>query len=226
MAEMTIGRAAKAAGVRIATIRFYERRGLIAQPPKPESGYRIYPSGTVTRIHFIREAQEIGFSLAEVAELLALRADPQADCADVRGRAIEKRAEVQAKLAQLSRMQDALDELIASCPGGGDVKACTILDAMQRDPAGADTAASATPFTSAKGPRDMKTTILTIEGMHCDGCARTIEALLGRVTGVRKAEASFDERQARVLHDQATASATDLTAAIAKGGFTAKASER
>ncbi len=71
----------------------------------------------------------------------------------------------------------------------------------------------------------MKTTILTIEGMHCDGCARTIEALVSRIPGVRQAEVSFDERRARVLHDQNTASTTDLTAAIAKGGFTAKATE-
>ena len=72
----------------------------------------------------------------------------------------------------------------------------------------------------------MKTTILTIEGMHCDGCARTIEALLARVPGVRKAEASFDERQARVLHNQTAASATDLAAAVAKGGFTAKVADQ
>jgi len=71
----------------------------------------------------------------------------------------------------------------------------------------------------------MKTTILTIEGMHCDGCARTVEALLSRVPGVRKAEASFDERRARVLHDQDTAATTDLAAAVAKAGFTANAAE-
>ncbi|PJK29201.1 MerR family transcriptional regulator [Minwuia thermotolerans] len=147
-ANMTIGRAAKAAGVRIATIRFYERRGLIAQPRKPESGYRTYPDETVSRIRFIRQAQEIGFSLAEVAELLSLRADPRADCGDVRARAIGKRAEVQAKLDQLTQIRAALDELIASCPGGGNVRACTILDAMQREPAGAETATSSTTFRS------------------------------------------------------------------------------
>lgn len=221
MTNLTIGKAAKAAGVRIATIRFYERRGLIAQAPKPESGYRTYPPATVDRIRFIRQAQEIGFSLAEVAELLSLRADPDADCADVRGRAIGKRAEVQAKLAKLAQMRDALDELIASCPGGGNTKACTILDAMQRK-AGTPTPTS----TCKKGPQKMKTTILTIEGMHCDGCARTIETLLERVPGVRKAEASFDERRARVLHDQTTASAADLAAAIAKGGFTADEADK
>ncbi|ANK81418.1 MAG: cation transporter [Rhizobiales bacterium NRL2] len=67
----------------------------------------------------------------------------------------------------------------------------------------------------------MKTTTLTIEGMHCDGCARTIEVLVARVPGVRQAEVSFDERRARILHDQYAASTTDLIEAIAKGGFTA-----
>ena len=217
MSRFTISRAAKAANVNIETIRFYERKRLIAQPPKPVGGgVREYDDDTVARIRFVRQAQEIGFSL---------RADPEADCADVRGRAIEKRDEVQAKLAQLSHMRDALDELIASCPGGGDVKACTILDAMQGQPRATDPLSDLPTIDSKKGTQEMKTTILTIEGMHCDGCARTIEALLGRVPGVRKAEASYDERQARVLHDQNEAKAADLTAAVAKGGFTAKATE-
>lgn len=72
-----------------------------------------------------------------------------------------------------------------------------------------------------KGTADMKTTLLAVKGMHCDGCARTIEALLARVPGVRKAEASFEERQARVLHDQDDAPEADLVAAVAKGGFEA-----
>lgn len=227
MKRLTISRAAKAANVNVETIRFYERKGLIAQPPKPVGGgVREYDDDTVARIRFVRQAQEIGFSLREIADLLSLRADPDADCADVRGRAIEKRAEVQAKFLQLSRMRDALDELIASCPGGGNVKACTILDAMQREPTAADTVSPAPMSPSKRGTQEMKTTILTIEGMHCDGCARTIEALLSRVEGVRKAEASFDEGRARVLHDPASAPDAELVTAISKGGFTAKAADQ
>ena len=75
---------------------------------------------------------EIGFSLAEIAELLSLRSDPGAGCVGVRGRAIEKRNSVQVKLDRLLRMQDALDELIARCPSTGGVKACTILDVIER----------------------------------------------------------------------------------------------
>lgn len=70
----------------------------------------------------------------------------------------------------------------------------------------------------------MKTTILDIEGMHCEGCANTIEALLGRVPGVRKVEASFDDKRARILHDREQAPVPDLVATIARGGFKATSS--
>lgn len=228
MGQFTISRAAKAANVNVETIRFYERKGLIAQPPKPAGGgAREYDDETVDRIRFVRHAQGIGFSLREISELLSLRAAPDVDCADVRGRAIKKRDEVQAKLDQLSRMRDALDELIASCPGGGNIKACTILEAMERGRTVAAGTRSVPPYANpVKRNPEMKTTILTIEGMHCDGCARTIEALLSRMPGVHKTEASFNERRARVLHDQNEAPVADLAAAIAKGGFKAKAADQ
>lgn len=130
MANLTIGKAANAASVRIATIRFYERRGLIAQPCKPDSGYRTYPPETVTRIRFIRQAQGIGFSLKEINDLLSLQARPDAACGDVRERAQAKRAEVERKIDQLIRIRDALDVLIASCPGRGALRSCSILGAL------------------------------------------------------------------------------------------------
>jgi len=136
--DMTIGRAARAAGVGVETIRFYERRGLIEQPPKPYGGFRTYPRETVERIRFIRQAQELGFSLREIGELLALRADPATDCARVRERAIAKRAEVERKISQLMRIRAALDELIAACPGEGAVRACTIMEHFTAAEAGAD----------------------------------------------------------------------------------------
>lgn len=227
MSQFTISRAAKAAGVNVETIRFYERKGLIEQPPKPAAGgFREYDAATVARIRFVRQAQEIGFSLREIGELLSLRADPNADCADVRNRAIEKRQEVQVKLDQLSHMREALDVLIASCPGGGDVKACTILEAMERRTSLPSRENDGRAKAATKGIEIMKTTILNIDGMHCAGCARTIEALLSRVAGVRKAEASFDARQARIMHDPNQASTADLAAAVANGGFKAKAAEK
>ena len=128
---MTIGRAARQAGVGVETIRFYERKGLIDQPPKPlDASFRVYPAETVGRIRFIREAQEIGFSLREIDELLSLRADPAADSADVRRRAIAKRDEVERKIAHLQRIHGALEELIAACPGRGAVRECSIMEAL------------------------------------------------------------------------------------------------
>ncbi len=131
MKAMTIGKAARRGGVGIETIRFYERRGLIQQPPRPSgSGFRVYPEETVQRIRFIRQAQEIGFSLREIEELLSLRADPSADCADVRRQATAKLEEVDRKIAQLEEIRGALYELIAACPGSGALRVCSIMEAL------------------------------------------------------------------------------------------------
>lgn len=223
MTRFTISRAAKAANVNVETIRYYERKGLIEQPPKPVGGAaREYDLETVARIRFVRQAQDIGFSLREIGELLSLRTDPDADCSEVRGRAIDKKIEIQVKLDRLSRMRDALDELISSCPGGGDVKACTILEAMELGTPEPAPESTGERKQAKEGTEMMKTTILNVDGMHCNGCAKTIETLLSRVPGVRKAEASYDERQARILHDQDRAPTDDLVAAIVKGGFEVK----
>ncbi len=131
MKASTIGRLAREAGVGVETVRFYERRGLIPQPPKPGgTGFRVYPEETVRRIRFIRQAQDIGFSLREIDELLSLRADPAADCADVRDQAAAKLAEVARKIARLEEIRGALDELIAACPGRGALRACSIMEAL------------------------------------------------------------------------------------------------
>ena len=127
----TIGKAAKLAGVGVETIRFYERRGLIPQPLKPASGgFRDYPSDTLAQIRFIREAQELGFSLAEAAQLLTLRADPKADCAQVQRRAEAKLDEVRDKIERLKEIGTALERLIRACPGKGALGACSIMESL------------------------------------------------------------------------------------------------
>ncbi len=133
MGDMTIGAAAKAAGVGVETIRFYERKGLIHQPPRPERGFRIYSGETAGRVRFIREAQRLGFSLREVAELLALQADPAADSGEVRERAAAKIGEIGEKIARLERIRGALGALIAACPGSGPLGDCSIMMAMLGD---------------------------------------------------------------------------------------------
>ena len=102
MRDLTIGKAARDAGVGVETIRFYERQGLIEQPSKGP-GYRTYAPEVVARIRFIRQAQRIGFSLKETQELLALRANPNTDCAAMREQAEHKIAEVDEKITGLHR---------------------------------------------------------------------------------------------------------------------------
>lgn len=231
MPELTIGQAARQAGVGVETVRFYERRGLIDRPRRPlGGGFRTYAPETIARIRFIRQAQEIGFSLREIADLLSLRADPSADCSDVRLRAIAKRDEVDRKIARLRQVRGALQTLIAACPGGGALRACTILQAIDQRGAHSDKRTSrakteelvrlaAHQRNNTRGRTAMKSLTMTIEGMHCEGCARTIEALVGKETGVRKIEASYKRREARVLFDPDAVAETKLVAAIEKAGF-------
>lgn len=131
MNRITISRAAQKAGVGVETIRFYERKGLIEQPAKPSAGgFRVYPPASVERIRFIRQAQELGFSLREAGELLSLRADPEADASDIRSHATAKLADVEGKIRRLERIRDALKASIAACPGRGTLRECTILAAL------------------------------------------------------------------------------------------------
>jgi MerR family mercuric resistance operon transcriptional regulator len=131
MQGMTIGKAARTAGVGVETIRFYERKGLIDQPLKPlQAGFRVYPQETLQRIRFIRQAQAIGFSLHEINELLSLRADPAADCSSVRQQASVKLAEVNRKITQLEDIRVALQDLIAACPGRGALRVCSIMETL------------------------------------------------------------------------------------------------
>jgi MerR family transcriptional regulator, copper efflux regulator len=86
MESMTIGKVARLGGVGVETVRFYEKKGLIDKPPRRVSGYRQYPKETVQQLRFIRRAKELGFTLKEIKELLALRLDSEKTCADIRHR--------------------------------------------------------------------------------------------------------------------------------------------
>jgi len=225
---MTISHAARRAGVGVETIRFYERRGLIRQPARPRgSGYRCYDDEVVERIRFIRQAQELGFSLREIAELLALQADPAADCGDVRAQALTKREEVDRKFAQLQQIRAALDALIATCPGGGAVRECTIIDALTRPSKQVGQSASEVPQCAGNSrnqpqtaiTRKMKTVTFKIQGLHCEGCARTVEALVSAQPGVRKATVSFETREARILFDPRAVSDDRLVTMIGQAGY-------
>jgi MerR family copper efflux transcriptional regulator len=128
---MRIGEVARKAGVGVETIRFYEKKGLVPQPPRPRAGgYREYHTEAVHRISFLRGAQRLGFSLNEIAELLELESGKGTKCTDVRQRAEAKRKEVQAKIDNLRMIKTALDRLIEACPGAGPARNCSILDAI------------------------------------------------------------------------------------------------
>jgi MerR family copper efflux transcriptional regulator len=129
---MTIGELAETAGVGVETIRFYERKRMIVQPKRPAAGYRRYDEETARRIRFIRQAQELGFTLAEIKQLLELRLDPRRSCADVKTEAETKIADIDEKIASLRVMRKALVEITHSCSGEGPTSECPILDAIDK----------------------------------------------------------------------------------------------
>lgn len=123
--QYTIGKLATAAGVNVETIRYYERRGLLAQPPS-HGGYRRYGTAHLERLSFIRRAQGMGFSLDEIAELLAL--NDTTDHLQARAMAEAKIATVRERIAHLQQMQRALEHLLGSCTHGGLDQPCPIID--------------------------------------------------------------------------------------------------
>ena len=133
MGTMTIGKLAKRAGVGVETIRFYERKGLIPEPPRRSSGYREYDDDTVTRVRFIRHAKELGFTLKEIDGLLSLQLDPDKPCQDVNRRIETKIGDINEKIQMLKRMKNALQRLSAECQGEGSVSECPILEALEDD---------------------------------------------------------------------------------------------
>ncbi len=128
--SLTIGQVAKAANVHVETLRYYERRGLVAKPPRSATLYRRYPEETVPRVQFVKHAQALGFSLREIRELLSLRAAPRARCGDVKRRAETKVSEIDAKVRALKAMRRALTRLVSQCDGNLPVSKCPIVESL------------------------------------------------------------------------------------------------
>ncbi|MEE4185822.1 MAG: heavy metal-responsive transcriptional regulator [Gammaproteobacteria bacterium] len=127
--SLTIGRVAKLAGVGIDTVRFYERRGLLPEARRSAAGYRQYAAGTIDRLQFIRRAKALGFSLEEIGTLLDLQ-DNGGSKSAVKAITARKLAQIDAKLADLSRMRSVLHNLHQDCSGAGNVCGCPIIDAL------------------------------------------------------------------------------------------------
>ena len=130
-APLTIGALAQAANVGVETVRFYERKGLLPEPPRTLSGYRQYPIDAVERLRFIRRAQGLGFALSEISELLNLRVDEVAACGPVEAQAREKLEQVAGKIEELRRLETALKRLVRACEAREPTSDCPILEELE-----------------------------------------------------------------------------------------------
>jgi len=132
--SLTIGRVARQAGIGVETVRYYEREGLLPPPPRSAGGYRHYPIDSIRRLRFIRHAKALGFSLAEIRELLSLHADNGASSRAVKRLAEAKLADIDRRIAALTRMREVLAHLTEQCPGDVPRAECPILDALANEP--------------------------------------------------------------------------------------------
>src|SRR4030067_2083798 len=133
MGNLSIGQLAREAQVRVETVRYYERRGLMPEPPRRESGYRQYSEPDVTRIRFIKRAQTLGFTLKEILDLLSLRVDPKTTCGDVKRRAEVKIADMEEQIKALQRMKKGLTKVASTCRGRGPTSECPILESLSAE---------------------------------------------------------------------------------------------
>ena len=114
------------------TLRYYERRGLLAEPPRTPGGYRDYPTATLRLVRFVKRAQELGFSLDEVEELLQLDAGGPEACEAARELAEHRRDDLAARIHDLQRMHDSLADLVASCDQPRADRRCALLEAVDQ----------------------------------------------------------------------------------------------
>lgn len=128
---LTIGKLADAAGVNVETIRYYQRRGLLDEPTKPQGGHRRYTTDQVKRLRFIKRAQALGFTLTEVGGLLQL--DEGCACAETQALATRKLALIERKIADLTAMRDVLGGLVQQCHKVDGETPCPIIDVLARE---------------------------------------------------------------------------------------------
>src|SRR5262249_35187024 len=130
---LTIGKLASLTHVSNDTLRYYEHEGLLEPAGKSRAGYRLYNDVSAKRIHFIKQAQQCGFTLSQIRELLLLRSRDAACCGDVPKRAIAKKLQIEDKIKAMKAMSKALDQLIADCTNEKKpVRECSIMEALER----------------------------------------------------------------------------------------------
>jgi MerR family transcriptional regulator, mercuric resistance operon regulatory protein len=123
----TIGKLAKDLDISVETIRFYERQGLIAQPLKPESGYRLYSNTIANQVKFILKAKALGFTLNEIASLMSL----SGNCADVASMGLQKLILIRNKIADLRRLEKVIQDMTDSCKANQDPNSCPIINSLK-----------------------------------------------------------------------------------------------
>lgn len=133
MDNLSIGKVAQQTEMSIDTIRYYERAGLIPAPARRESGYRDYAPEVVKRLRFIRRAKDLGFTLSEIGELLALSSHADDDMGAMKDAAQAKLTVVEQKLRELQQIRKGLTALIAACPGHGARSECPIVNALNQE---------------------------------------------------------------------------------------------
>ena len=130
MLQLTIGQLAKQAGVGVETIRYYERRGLMAKPGRRASGYRQYDETAIARIAFIRRCKDLGFTLTEIKELLGLWFDTQTTCTEVRRKAEQKIDDIESRIKTLQAMKRSLRKVVDQCHQRKSLQECPLLDGL------------------------------------------------------------------------------------------------
>ena len=131
MKQLKIGQVAKQSGLTVETVRYYEQRGLIPEPQRLDSGYRVYRESILTRLNFINRCKDLGFSLQEISELLSIQIDPDNSSALVKEQVEHKISLVKEKISELQKLQDSLEQLSGMCCGEGSVSDCPIIDFLK-----------------------------------------------------------------------------------------------
>jgi DNA-binding transcriptional MerR regulator len=129
----TRGQLARQATVNPATIRYYERKGLLAKAKRSSAGYRIYSEATIRKVKLIKRVQALGFSLAEIAELFTLQMTPERECAGVCRQIREKIDDIEKKIIHLKSMQSALSMMAENCNGKRTIRDCGVLEVLEKD---------------------------------------------------------------------------------------------
>ena len=121
------------AGVNVQTLRYYERRGLLTEPERSQSGYRAYPSDAVRTVRFVKRAQQLGFTLGEIESLLHLAEGGPNNCDAAQALAADRLSQLEHKIADLSAMRDSLRQLFATCHRSPDQRLCPLLEAIEEN---------------------------------------------------------------------------------------------